>query len=144
MESESAAMPASEPRSGVGKRSFRSVLKNYFYWTYSRGSFHYDVMVTLILLFIFVTPHLWNFGDRPSTLPGPQHPILVSSNGGRGVIITVQASDVTIPAGASNARVKKALRQAIEPVTGDDVFVEHWETVTNAQGNLAWKVWAHK
>ena len=40
--------------------------------------------------------------------------------------------------------VKKALRKAIEPVTGDAVSVEHWETVTDAQGNVAWKVWAHR
>jgi hypothetical protein len=40
--------------------------------------------------------------------------------------------------------VKKVLRDAIEPVTGDAVTVEHWETVTDAQGNLAWKVWAHR
>jgi hypothetical protein len=40
--------------------------------------------------------------------------------------------------------VKKILRQAIEPVTGDAVFVERWETVTNAAGNSAWKVWAHR
>jgi hypothetical protein len=63
---------------------------------------------------------------------------------GRGVIITVQASDVTIPAGASNQQVKKALRQAIEPVMGDSVFVEKWDTVTDAQGNLAWQIWAHR
>jgi hypothetical protein len=144
MESESAAMPASQPRGNIDNRGITTTLKSYFYWTYTRGSFHYDVMVTLILLFIFVTPHLWNFGDRPSTLPGPQHPIEVSGNGGHGVIITVRASDVSVPPGASNTQVKRALRAAIEPVTGDDVFVEHWETVTDAQGNLAWKVWAHK
>ena len=40
-------------------------LKSYFYWTYPRGNVHYDVMVTLILLFIFVTPQLWDFGDKP-------------------------------------------------------------------------------
>jgi hypothetical protein len=40
--------------------------------------------------------------------------------------------------------VKKALRKAIEPVTGDAVSVERWETVTDAQGNSAWKVWAHR
>jgi hypothetical protein len=101
-------------------------------------------MVSLILLFIFLAPRLWNFGDRPSTLPGPQHPLAVSWNGVHGVVITVQASDVNIPPGASQAQVKKALRAAIEPVTGDDVFVEHWETARDAQGNLAWKVWAHK
>jgi hypothetical protein len=63
---------------------------------------------------------------------------------GRGVIVTVEASDVNLPAGASNQQVKKALRQAIEPVMGDSVFVEKWETVTDAQGNLAWKIWAHR
>jgi hypothetical protein len=124
-------------------RSFRRVLTSYFYWTYPRGSFHYDVMVTLILLFIFATPHLWDFGARPITVANSGHPLQVVANG-RGVIITVQASDVGVARGASAGDVKRALRRAIEPVTGDDVFVEKWETATDAQGNLTWKVWAHR
>jgi hypothetical protein len=24
------------------------------------------------------------------------------------------------------------------------VVVERWETVTDSQGNLAWKIWAHR
>jgi hypothetical protein len=144
MEPQSAAMPASQTAEQTEDQRVGSVLKSYFYWTHARGSVQYDVMVTLILLFIFVTPRFWNFGDRASTLPVPQHPILVSTSGGHGVVITVQASDVSIPPGATNAQVKKALRAAIEPVTGDDVFVEHWETVKDGQGNMAWKVWAHK
>jgi hypothetical protein len=125
------------------KRTFRQILSSYFYWTYPRGSFHYDVMVTLILLFIFVTPHFWDYGAKPSYVTQPSHPFLVVPNG-RGVIITVQASDVTVAPGASNGEVKKALRKAIEPVTGDDVFVERWETITDGQGNLSWKIWAHR
>ena len=124
----------------------KKILKSYFYWTYKRGSFHYDVMVTAILLFIFVTPHLWDFGDKPSKAPGPPHPIQVVGNSRRGLIITVQAADVGVDTNtaASDSVVRKALRQAIEPVTGDAVFVERWETVRDAQGNLAWKVWAHR
>ena len=125
-------------------RGFSEILKSYFYWTYNRGSFHYDVMVTLILLFIFVTPHLWNYADKPSPVTGPAHPILVSGTAGHGLVVTVRASDVNIPDGASNAVVKKALRQAIEPVMGDAVYVEHWETMTDAEGNLNWQVWAHR
>ena len=60
------------------------------------------------------------------------------------MIVTVQASDVNVPPGATDAAVKKALRQAIEPVTGDAVVVERWETITDAQGNVAWKIWAHR
>ena len=56
----------------------------------------------------------------------------------------MQASDVNIPPGASHFEVKRALRKAVEPVTGDDVYIEHWETATDAQGNLTWKVWAHR
>ena len=37
----------------TGRRGFKEILMSYFYWTYPRGGFHYDVMVTLILLFIF-------------------------------------------------------------------------------------------
>jgi hypothetical protein len=138
-------MASSNPASAVAppKRSFGQVLRSYFYWTYSRGSFHYDIMVSLILLFIFITPQLWDYGAKPSPIAASSHPFQVVPSG-RGVIITVQASDVVVPPGASNRQVKKLLRKAIEPVTGDDVYIEHWETALDAQGNLTWKVWAHR
>ena len=126
------------------KRGVREILKSYFYWTYPRGCFHYDVMVTLILLFIFVTPHLWNYGDKPSSSAGLMHPIQLTGDGSHGMIVTVQASDVNVPAGATDSVVKKALRQAILPVSGDAVVVERWETTTDAEGNAAWKIWAHR
>ena len=125
------------------KRGFRQILRSYFYWTYPRGSFHYDVLVTLILLFIFISPHVWDFGAKPISVSGSTQPLEVVPNG-RGVIITVQASDVSVAQDSSYREVKLALRKAIEPVTGDDVFIEHWETATDARGNLVWKVWAHK
>jgi hypothetical protein len=126
------------------KRGISEILKSYFYWTYPRGCFHYDVMVTLILVFIFVTPQLWNYGDKPSSSAGLLHPIQLTGDGSRGMIVTVQASDVDVPEFATDSVVKKALRQAILPVTGDAVVVERWETVTDSQGNLAWKIWAHR
>ena len=120
------------------------VVKSYFYWAYPRGNFHYDVMVTLILLFIFATPWMWDYGDKPSRAAGPAHPISVIGDGSHGVIVTIEASDVTVPASASDRQVRKVLRKAIEPVTGDAVSVVHWETATNAQGKLEWKVWARR
>jgi len=123
------------------------ILKSYFFWTYSRGTFHYDVMVSLILIFIFLTPHLWSYGDKPSSLrKGPLHSIQVVGNDDHGFIVTVAAEDVNLDLRTTAPRnvVKKALRNAIEPVTGDAVFVDYWETVTDAQGNSSWKVWAHR
>lgn len=125
-------------------RSFSQILKSYFYWTYPRGSFHYDVMVTLILLFIFITPRFWKYGARPSRPGGPQYPIQVVGNDGQGMILTVSAADVHIPKGASLREVRQALRAAVLPVTGDTVFVERWETVADSHGRRAWKIWVHR
>lgn len=141
--------PAGYPQEGQQpRRTVKQVLLSYFYWTYSRGSFHYDVMVTLILLFIFLTPQIrgWSYGDKPSPIGGPLHPIQVIGNDGQGVIVTVPAEDVMLDLNTTehDADVKKALRRAIEPVTGDDLFVTHWETVTDAEGHAVWKVWAHR
>ena len=121
------------------------ILKSYVYWTYPRGSFHYDVMVTLILAFIFITPHMWDYGDKPAVLAGPTQPILVKGDGTRGLILTVQASDVNVGAAASDREIKRALRKAIEPIAGDAVFIERWELTRDANGNPAsWQIWAHK
>ena len=120
------------------------ILKSYFYWTYPRGNFHYDVMVTLILLFIFVTPQLWDYGDKPSRAPGPSHPIQVASDGSRALIVTVSAADVNAPDQATDNEMRRVLRKAIEPVTGDAVSVLRWETAVDAQGNKVWKIWARR
>lgn len=39
-------------------------MKRYIFWEYARGSWQYDVIVGLILAFIFLTPRDW-FRDRP-------------------------------------------------------------------------------
>lgn len=127
------------------KRSFKQVLKSYFYWTYSRGSFHYDVMVSLILAFIFITPWLWNYGEKPSSTAANIQPVTITGDGAHGLIVTLQASDVNVSAASSNAVIKKALKKAMEPVLGDSMYVERWQLTRDQNGNpLSWKVWAHR
>ena len=120
-------------------------LKSYFFWTHARGSFHYDVMVTLILVFIFATPHMWNYGDKPAPSAAVAGPIQVIGDSDHGLIVTVPVGNVAVDLSASERTVRKALHQAIEPVTGDAVAVVRWETVSDASGKpTAWKVWAHR
>lgn len=122
-----------------------NLLKSYFFWTYKRGSFHYDVMVTLVLAFIFITPHLWSYGDKPALLPLNSHPILVTGDGGHGLTLTLQAADVHAAPTAPERDIRHALRKAIEPISGDAVYVERWEVSRDQNGNpVSWKVWAHK
>ena len=123
----------------------QKTLKGYFFWTHQRGSFHYDVMVTLILVFIFVTPHLWNYGDKPSPNSSLAGPIDVVSDGDRGLIVTVQSKDVVVDASMDDKAIRKVLHRAIEPVTGDAVFVTGWETVADANGKpVMWRVRVHR
>jgi len=42
-----------------------NALKRFILWEYPRASWQYDVIVGAIVVFIFVTPHFVNFGDRP-------------------------------------------------------------------------------
>ena len=43
---------------------FTAGLKRFIFWDYPRGSRQYDVMVVIILAFIFFTPREW-FRDQP-------------------------------------------------------------------------------
>ena len=128
------------------RRSIRQIVLSYFYWTYPRGSFHYDVMVTLILAFIFVTPHLWNYGDKPQYIAHLQHPMQISGMGYEDAVhmqVTIDAADVNAPEGLSANEMKHFLAKAISPVTGDAIFIDSWQT-TMENGVKVWKVKAHR
>ena len=107
-------------------------IKSYVWWTHTRGSFHYDVMVTLILLFIFITPHFINYKDKPAQrLPRPKS-VLVMPDGDNGLIFRVDASDVK---GATPAETQADLARVIEPISGY-VKIKHWAPEQDAKGNL--------
>jgi hypothetical protein len=40
-----------------------------FYWTFDRATWQYDVMVLLVLAFVWLTPPAW-LGDPTATGPG--------------------------------------------------------------------------
>lgn len=57
-----------------------SGLKSFVLWDYARGSWQYDVMVGLILAFIFLTPRAW-FRDQPRTPAAARITTLPATNG---------------------------------------------------------------
>ena len=68
------------------------LLRSYLFWTYDRGSIHYDVMVTLILVFLFVGPRFIDFGDKPvANVPLRSTEVLVKEAG------TVKIPEALIP-----------------------------------------------
>jgi hypothetical protein len=120
------------------------LLRNYIFWAYERGSFHYDVMVTAILIFMFVSPHFIDFKDKPvETVALHASEVLVreagTSGGSSRFIYQVRADDMN---GAStDAERRAAILRVIEPVSGE-VSIERYEPVRNAQGKvIAYNAW---
>ena len=116
------------------------ILKSYFYWTYERGSFHYDVMVTLILAFIFITPFVWNYGDRPQ--PGKLAPnsVLVKMSGPGSYVYDVPANGVHPDGTPLNTQ----LQEQIEAISGA-VTLDRYDAVKEQGGKIVtYRVWAHR
>lgn len=120
----------------------KRVLRNYILWTYQRGSVHYDVMVTLILLFIFVSPHFINFKDKPVVRTLPPSQVLVKSDGHNG--LTYQIDAATLASFREGGDLGSQLRDVIQPISGD-VAIDRYQAVKSRSGQIiAYRVWAHR
>jgi hypothetical protein len=117
------------------------VLKSYLFWTHDRGSLHYDVMVTLILVFIFVGPRYIPFKDQPAEhLPHPTA-IEITPDGKNGFICLVDASAVDT---RSEGTVRDNLLRLIRPIAGEVAIVKT-ETVRDQAGRIiAYRALIHK
>ncbi|MFT4111664.1 hypothetical protein [Silvibacterium sp.] len=116
------------------------LLRSYLFWTYERGSFHYDVMVTLILAFIFVTPHFYNFGDHPQQEKLVKGSVLVKPAGGGNYVFDIPATSVHASGGPLDAQ----LAEQIESVSGS-VTLDRYQAITEPHGRVTeYRVWAHR
>ena len=120
------------------------LIRNYIFWAYERGSFHYDVMVTAILIFMFVSPHLIDFKDKPvETVALHASEVLVreagTSGGSSRFIYQVRADDMS--GARTDPERRAAILRVIEPISGE-VSLERYETVRDAQGKIiAYNAW---
>jgi hypothetical protein len=118
------------------------ILRNYLFWTYERGSFHYDVMVTLILAFIFISPHVIDFKDAPPAHLLPANGVFVQSDGKDSFVYRIDASALA-PATSEHA-LRRELKAAIAPITGG-VNIDHYQTVLGEDGSVtAYRVWVRR
>ena len=116
-------------------------IRGYILWSYERGSLHYDIMVTLILLFIFVSPHLVNFKDKPVERNPHLTGVVVIPGEKGGFIYQIQASAVNPSAGGD---IRRQLEQIIEPISGA-VTITNVDTVKDSKGDtVSYKVAVQK
>jgi hypothetical protein len=114
------------------------ILRSYFFWTYERGSFHYDVMVTLILIFLFVSPRFIDFKDKPvPEIPLQQSEVLVkaarSSAGEAQFVYEIRVDD--LHGAKTDAAIRDAILKVVEPIAGA-VTLEKYTPVTDIKGHV--------
>jgi hypothetical protein len=120
------------------------LIRNYIFWAYERGSFHYDVMVTAVLVFMFVSPHLIDFKDKPvETVALHASEVLVreagTSGGSSRFIYQVRADDMS--GARTDPERRAAILRVIEPISGE-VSLERYEPIRDTQGKIiAYNAW---
>ncbi len=116
-----------------------NTIKGYIWWTYPRGSVHYDVMVTLILLFIFASPFFLNFHDEPTERTPHQTGVVVFPDKA-GLVYLVDASAVRPGSrprctSSHDAAVEDQLRRIIEPISGE-VRIDNYEELCDGSHHV--------
>src|SRR5579863_5193887 len=113
-------------------------IRDYVLWSYERGTIQYDVMVTLILIFVFFSPRLIKFNDKPVE-HNPYHTgVVVMPDGQGGLIYQVEAAAV---AAKDDSALRSELLQIIEPISGE-VSITKIDPVRDDLGRiLSYKVW---
>jgi|ERR1700693_6555173 hypothetical protein len=107
------------------------MLKRFILWDFPRASWQYDVMVGIILAFIFLTPRTW-FRDWPRTPYARGIAILSSENGGW----VFSVAPETLAGVPENQRAAK-LTQAIQNTKFNPrLVVTRVEPILDSEGDL--------
>lgn len=107
------------------------MIKRLIFWEFPRGSWQYDVVVALILGFIFIPPKSF-FRDEPRIANASNIAMISNDNGGSAFF--VQASLLN---GVSDAQQTAKLNELLRIRTGDPkLAVTRVEPVKNPDGDL--------
>lgn len=118
-----------------------TTIRDYILWSYERGTIQYDVMVTLILLFVFLSPYWINYRDKPVEHNPHRTGVVVTTDGKGGFIYQIEARAVN---GQDDKAIRSQLLSVIEPIAGE-VTISNYEAVRDQAGNVqAYKVWVQR
>ncbi len=121
--------------------NFWRTIRDYILWSYERGTIQYDIMVTLILLFVFLSPYWINFHDKPVQRNPHPSGVVVTPDVVGGFIYQIDGAAVT---GKDEPTVRSQLLRIVEPISGE-VSIARYEAVRDREGRvLTYKVWVHK
>lgn len=116
-------------------------IRSYILWQHERGTLHYDIMVTLILIFVFFSPRAINFNDKP--VPRDPHltDVVVTPDAQGGLVYRISASAITP---GDDQTVRNQLLHVIQPISGE-VAIVNYEGVRDGKGQVQnYRVWVKR
>jgi hypothetical protein len=125
-------MTSAAPAPSLSMNAVWRTIRNYVLWSYERGTLHYDIMVTLILIFIFFSPYWINFNDKPK--PRNPHPtdVVVTTDAQGRLLYQIEAAAISA---GDDSSVRAQLLHMIEPISGH-VSIVSYETVADRGGHV--------
>ena len=116
-------------------------IRSYILWQHERGTLHYDIMVTLILIFIFASPYWINFNDKPVLRNAHQTDVVVASDNQGGLVYEIPSSAISP---GDEPSMRGQMMGVIKPISGE-VEIVKYETVFDQKGSLqSYRVWAKR
>ena len=113
------------------KGVFRTI-RSYILWQHERGTLHYDIMVTLILIFIFVSPRIINFNDKPAPRALHQSDVVVTVDAQGELVYQIPAGGVTP---GDDRSMRDQWLRVIRPISGE-VAIVSYEAVDDGKGHV--------
>jgi hypothetical protein len=121
-------------------RAWRTI-RSYILWQHERGTLHYDIMVTLILIFVFLSPRVINFNDKPRPFNPHLTGVLVTSDGAGGLVYQIDGAAVSP---GDETALRAELMHVIEPISGE-VSIVRYEPVSDREGKVqGYRVWVKR
>jgi len=116
-------------------------IRGYILWQYERGTLHYDIMVTLIIIFVLFSPRIINYNDKPIARKPHPTEVVVRADAEGHLIYQVAASAITP---GDDHSVREQLLRVIEPISGA-VSIVSYEAIPDSQGHVqSYKVQAKR
>ena len=129
------------PSAPLSMSAIWRTIRGYILWQYERGTLHYDIMVTLIIIFVLFSPRIINYNDKPIARKPHPTEVVVRADAEGHLIYQVAASAITP---GDDHSVREQLLRVIEPISGA-VSIVSYEAIPDSQGHVqSYKVQAKR
>lgn len=107
-------------------------IRSYIFWQHERGTLHYDIMVTLILIFVFFSPRVIHFDDKPAVHNPHPSDVVVTPDTQGGLVYQISAGAISP---GDDALLRSQMLQIIQQISGK-VSIVSYEAVNDGKGHV--------